>query len=40
MRNAVKMMAIMVLGLVLVACGIEVPNNPNVTYDRSKDYYL
>lgn len=39
MRNAVKMMAIMVLGLVLVACGVDVPNNPNVTYDRSKDYF-
>ena len=40
MRNAVKkVLAIMVVCLVLVACGVQVPNNPDVTYDRSKDYF-
>lgn len=39
MRNAVKVLAIMVLGLMMVACGVQVPNNPDVTYDRSKEYF-
>lgn len=42
MRNAVKVLrvlAIMVLCLVMVSCGVEVPNNPDVTYNRSKEYF-
>lgn len=40
MRNAVKkVLAIMVVCFMMVACGVQVPNNPDVTYDRSKDYF-
>ena len=39
MKNVLRVLAIMVLGLVLVACGVQVPNNPDVTYNKGREYF-
>lgn len=39
MKNVLRVLAIMVVSLVLVACGVQVPNNPDVTYNKSREYF-
>lgn len=39
MKNVLRVLAIMVVSLVLVACGVQVPNNPDVTYNKGREYF-